>query len=492
MSENQSSYRQVVKATSVFGGVQVFNILISLVRSKFIAVLLGPTGTGFMGLLNTPIGFIQNLTGMGIGFSAVRDISEANETGDQKRLSKTLLVFRRWTWFTGLLGMLVVLVLAPFLSKFSFGDNSQTIAFILLSATLLLSSLSGGQSAILRGTRRIKDTAKAGIWGSLLGLITSIPLYYFYGINGIVPSLIIASIVGLLLSWYYSRRVKIVPVTVSYKDTINSGKEMISLGFVMTLSSLIGSAVSYLVILFISYFGGADQVGLYTGGWSITNQYVGLLFAAMGADYYPKLAGIHKDNQKVKEAVNQQAEISILIIAPIMLLYLISLPLLIRLLYTTAYLPILQFAQWVAIGMLFKTASWCMGFIFAAKGDKKMFFNVELIANVLLLALYIGGYYFLHLEGLGVAFTILYIIYCSYVYLICRKKYSFNFTRPFINLFFFFLVVTLVAFLSIYCIKGTMGYLFAVLCFLIATIYSFKELDQRIGIKEFIKNKFKK
>ena len=44
MTEEQSSYRQIVKATSVFGGVQGFNILISIIRSKVVAVLLGPAG----------------------------------------------------------------------------------------------------------------------------------------------------------------------------------------------------------------------------------------------------------------------------------------------------------------------------------------------------------------------------------------------------------------------------------------------------------------
>jgi len=44
MSEQPNSYKQIVKATSLFGGVQVFNIIISIIRSKFIAVLLGPTG----------------------------------------------------------------------------------------------------------------------------------------------------------------------------------------------------------------------------------------------------------------------------------------------------------------------------------------------------------------------------------------------------------------------------------------------------------------
>ena len=42
--KEQSSYREIFKSTSLFGGVQVFNILIAVIRTKFIAVLLGPAG----------------------------------------------------------------------------------------------------------------------------------------------------------------------------------------------------------------------------------------------------------------------------------------------------------------------------------------------------------------------------------------------------------------------------------------------------------------
>ncbi|MEG2281843.1 MAG: O-antigen translocase, partial [Rikenellaceae bacterium] len=65
MSTNQSdkkAYRDIVKATSVFGGVQVFNILIGIVRSKIIAILLGPEGMGISGLLQSATSLITGLT----------------------------------------------------------------------------------------------------------------------------------------------------------------------------------------------------------------------------------------------------------------------------------------------------------------------------------------------------------------------------------------------------------------------------------------------
>ena len=68
-SITETSYRQIMKATSIFGGVQVINIIIQIIRSKVIAVLLGTTGVGVMGLLITTISFIAKLTGFGLNTS---------------------------------------------------------------------------------------------------------------------------------------------------------------------------------------------------------------------------------------------------------------------------------------------------------------------------------------------------------------------------------------------------------------------------------------
>ena len=109
-TENRNSYKQSLKATSLFGGVQIFNILIQIIRSKFAAVLLGPEGMGVMGLLNSTITMISSFTNCGLGTSAVRNIAEANGANDTKRIALIISVFRRLVWITGLTGALICLV----------------------------------------------------------------------------------------------------------------------------------------------------------------------------------------------------------------------------------------------------------------------------------------------------------------------------------------------------------------------------------------------
>ncbi|WP_352405636.1 oligosaccharide flippase family protein, partial [Petrimonas sp.] len=174
MNKHQSSYRQIMKATSLFGGVQVFQIVISIVRSKFVALLLGPAGMGIVGLLTSTTGLVAGLTNFGLGTSAIKNISEANATGDEQRISTVISVMRRLVWITGILGAVVTLLFSPWLSQFTFGNKEYTASFAWISATLLFSQLSTGELVLLQGLRKLQDLAKANVYGSIAGLLITV------------------------------------------------------------------------------------------------------------------------------------------------------------------------------------------------------------------------------------------------------------------------------------------------------------------------------
>ena len=202
--DKSNSYNQIAKATGIFGGVQVINVFISIIRSKFVAVLLGTSGLGILGLLNATTSTIASIANLGISFSAVRTISAASGTNSQTVISRTIITLRRWVKFTGIAGALLTLVLAPKLSQWTFGNDAYTWAFVWLSITLFFQEISSGQLALLQGLRKIKQLAKANVLGSFLGLCLSLPLYYWLGLQGIVPALILTAGISLVLSWYFA------------------------------------------------------------------------------------------------------------------------------------------------------------------------------------------------------------------------------------------------------------------------------------------------
>ncbi|MGE5348154.1 MAG: oligosaccharide flippase family protein [Actinomycetota bacterium] len=136
MSEENTSYRQIMKATSIFGGVQVINIIISIVRSKFVAVLLGPGGMGIYGLFTSTTGLIEKITNLGLSTSAVRNVAAANASGDRSRIGTVVSVLRRLVWITGIAGALFTFFAAPWLSDLTFSNREYTIGFRWVAVTL--------------------------------------------------------------------------------------------------------------------------------------------------------------------------------------------------------------------------------------------------------------------------------------------------------------------------------------------------------------------
>lgn len=482
----QSSYRQIFKATSLFGGVQVFQILIGIVRTKFVAVLLGTTGVGIMGLFNAPLQLILSVTGLGITFSAVRDISEAYNSNDLTRIGVTVTTLRRWSWFAGILGLTVTVVMSPFLSEWTFGNRDYTWAFVWLSITILLQTISNGQKSLLQAGRRLKDLARASVWGSLAGLFTSVPLYYFFGIKGIVPSLIITAVTSLLLSWHFSRNVEVQAVKMNFRETYESGKSMVKLGLVITVTGVIGFLTTYILNAFISRTGGVDQVGLYNAGWNVIGQSTGLVFAAMTTDYFPRLSAINKDDSKVNKLVNHQAEMVTLILAPILVALIVAMPLLIHLLYTASFLPVVNFASWLLLGILLKGLVWPVGFIFPAKGDLKTFSIIEISALSFDVLANVMGYHFFGLIGLGISFIINYLFGITLTLSFAFKMYGFKYDKLTLKVFTISLFLVLGAFTSSFFLKNFARYLVGFIFLVITIFYTYFELNKRIGLQSLL------
>lgn len=483
-----------MKATSIFGGVQVFNIIINIIRSKFVAILLGPTGMGIAGLLTSTISLISGVTNFGLGTSAVKDISSANSTNDAVKISETITVVRRWVWITGLLGAVLTFSFSNFLSELTFGNYNYHLAFKWIAITLLINQLSTGQSVVLRGLRKIQYLAKAGMFGSIIGLLTTIPLYYIYGLEGIVPAMIVTSIVTFLLTWYYSSKVKINSSKITPTETFEKGKGMLQLGFMISLSSLIALGASYIVRIFISKTGGVDQVGLYNAGFAIINSYVGMIFTAMSTDYYPRLSEVSSSNEESRLVINHQSEIALLILSPVIMIFLVFINWVVLILYSSKFIEVNDMILWAALGIFFKAVSWSIAFIFLAKGSSKLYFWNELVTNIYLLALNLIGYKYYGLTGLGISFMIGYMLYLIQVYIVAHYKYQFYFNKGFYKIFVTQIFLAIICMLAVKLLNNMYSYLFGSLIIAISSVIAYKELDNRMDVKsmvKIIKNKFR-
>ena len=489
MADSKTSYRQIMKATSIFGGVQVFQIIIQIIRSKFIAILLGPVGMGITGLLTTTTSFINILTSFGLGTSAVKDVAAANATCNEIRLATIVKVLQRLVWITGTLGTIITLVFSPLLSELTFGDKSYTGAFIWISITLLFTQLTSGRMVVLQGMQKIQYLAKANLYGSVLGLLITIPIYYKMGKDGIVPGIIIASFVSLVLAWFFGRKIIIKDTRVSRIRTIAEGKSMLTMGFSISLSVLLSVCASYIVRIFISRTGSLADVGLYSAGFSIVTMYVGMIFNAMGTDFYPRLSAVAHDNSLCYQTINQQAEIAILILAPILIVFLVFIHWVVIFLYSNQFVSINNMIIWAALGIFFKVIHWLMGFLFLVKGDIKIYFWNEFVSIIYTLILNLIGYHFWGLTGLGISFFCSYLISTIQYYLISNIKFSFTFNTVFIRLFIYQFGFAVIAFLGVVFLPSLYPYIIGLIMISLSFGLSYRELDKRLEIRALLTGK---
>ena len=497
MNDNQQSYRKVLNATSLFGGVQFINIILRLIRSKAIALLIGPIGMGISNLLLTTMELINGLTNLGLERSAVKDISLANTNSNSKSVAITISILKKLVWLTITVGVILMVLLAPWLSEITFGNKDYTISFRWISIALLFKQLSSSQLAILQGLRKLKSLAKANLLGNFIGLLITLPLYYYYKIDAIVPAIIIATFMSFVFTYYYSHKLDIESVTISRKEAVSEGKGMINLGVMLSLSSLITLLVAYIIRIYIGSANETEElglidVGLYSAGFVILNSYVGIIFNAMGTDYFPRLSEIANDIKKLRKTVLEQATVAILLITPIIVVFLACAPFIIVILYSHEFSPIVTMVTWGILGMIFKAVSWSMGYMIIAKGDSKVFIKTAIGFNTILLSINIIGYHFGGLEGVGISFFIYYIIHFIAIRIITYYRYDFYFEKGFYKIFTFTVIMCFLAFSITFIPSSILKNSLMIGLIVVSCWYSYKELDKKIGVKDYLAGIFKR
>ena len=425
-----NSYRNIIKGSSFFGGVQVFNIIVTLIRGKFVAVILGPEGMGISALFSSASNTIQRFASLGLNQSIVRDVAE--DSGDQQKLETTIRTSLRLTNLTALTGLVVCVAFCIPLSRITFGSSSYWWQFMILGIGVALAIAGTGKLSVLQGLHEVKRISKASVIGGLTGLFIGIPLFYLFGYYGIVPSIVA---IFLALYIFYSISLKkcyqfIYPKK-NWKDYYPIARKLLSLGIILMSGDLIATLVSYLINLFVRLMGSVDDVGLYQAANSVTNQFSGVIFAALAMDYFPRLSKVVSDNKKMREVVNRQSEIVAWMITPAMALLILSAPLLIRILLSDNFHSIMPLMRWMGLGMLFRAFSFPMAYITFAKGNKKVFFILEgIIANSMTLILSCLFYHWFGLIGLGYALVVDNALCMLLYFIVNHRLYDYNFSKP--------------------------------------------------------------
>lgn len=429
MSEKRDdSYNHVLKYTSLFGGVQVLSILIGLVRNKAMALILGAGGMGFNALLTSMQNFASQCTNLGISFGAVPRLSELHEHQENEQLRYNIQVIRLWSLIAAALGMVFCVVASPLMNHLSFTWGNHTLHYAMLALAVAMSAITGGETAIMKATRQLGKVAIAQILTVIATLFVSVPLYYFYGHSGVVPAIVLIAFATMLITLSYSYRS--FPFRFDFcRSMLREGSCMIRLGVAYILAAAIGSASEMAIRAYLNVVGSMDDVGLYNAAFMITITYAGFVFSAMETDYFPRLSGYKDSPAEMCLTVNNQIEVSLLLVAPLLIFFMVFLPILLPALYSGKFMPVLGMMKITILAMYFRSISLPIEYIPLAKGDSRSYLFLEAIYDVLVVLLVCTGYHLLSLAGTGIALTLASMVNLGVVLWYTYYKYGYQLSR---------------------------------------------------------------
>ena len=217
-----SSSRGLIKSMLIIGSAQVVNILISIVRMKVLAVLLGPSGVGLLSIYNSLLSMVQQTAGLGMGSSGVREI--ASSRGDEATLSRVRRVLFAAHLIQGTLAMLAVWLLRERIAIWLFGDAVRATEVGLIGIAILLGLLASAQTALLQGLRKIGDLGRVTVIGAFVGTLVGLAAVWLQGERGLIWFILVQPLAAVLIALHYTRRLpKPIAARLSLVETWESG-----------------------------------------------------------------------------------------------------------------------------------------------------------------------------------------------------------------------------------------------------------------------------
>jgi len=471
-----TSHKSILKATGIFGFVQLVKIVLGIVSIKIVAVYLGVSGIGQLGLLQSVISLIAAVSGFGLQTIVVREISLVYK---KENYSKTLNLLHNWAFYVGIIGFLFFLITAPFFVTNIFKEFSLFWA-ILLGIQFVFSSLATFRAAVLQGTQQLKVLAFSQVVSAIILSVLSMVLYYFLGAKAIVYVLFANSFIGFFIQTYFTNEIKLVPDFLTFESLKSKIKPYFITGTLFSLNVIFG----YLCSLIIKYFlkettASIEIVGYYEVASTIMISYVGLVFTSMSSDFYPRLTSIAHLKEEAAILINNQIQIALLLVLPIIVFVYAFGNQILSLFYSPSFLPVFTILKLGLFSVAIKAITWPLGFYLLAVGNTRRYFKQELFSDFLNVSLSILGYYYFGLLGLGMAMALNFMLYGVFITYIMYTKYEFHYLKQTLNTIVFSVVIAVLAMVLSECAFN--NYML-ILLFSIAALHSLFHIHKKIDL----------
>ena len=367
------AFARILRSSALLGGAQVVTLGTAFLRAKLIAVLIGPAGVGLVGILTSFNGNLSSLVGWGLGTTAVRTISAADDLDRPAKIAAVRKLGNSLTW----LGLLAVLLLFWPVGQLTFNSADYNLELFLAGLAVPCLVATSVWSSLLQSSGQIKSLARVQIISALSGLVLGLPFIWLFGVTGIAASILIAAIVPAIVSWKAAGNHCSISSAEAESDDIRT---LLRLGSALMAVAFLGQLSAYIVQLMLTRRHGLESAGYYQAAFVIAGSLPGFVFTAMSTDFFPRVAAV-KTEAEAQDLCEKQIQAGLLLALPLIAGLLTLGQFCIHLLYARSFEPAIPLLPWMIWGIFFRLLSWPMGFWLIARGSSRAVVIVTAATN---------------------------------------------------------------------------------------------------------------
>ena len=408
-----------VKTISL-SSVSVSTRIISLlVVNKVLALIVGPSGYAIIGQLQNIISATLSASS---GFLNNGVIKYTSEYHDQPR--KLANIWQSAFKISLILIILIALILTIFSSNIAshlLNNSNYDFIFSIFGLTLIFYVFNGLILAILNGKKEILVHTKITIFGSLISLLMTTGLTFFYGLEGALIALVTNQSIVFFVSLFYARRFNWFKTIFKLNKDNQGVTRLIKFGS-MGLAGALAIPLAHILIRnsLINNFG-IDYAGYWDAMWRISTVYLMFLTSVLSIYFLPKFSEISDKTAIKTEFIKGYLYLIPSTITISALIYIFSSQIIIAL-FSEDFLKMQDLFFWQLSGDIIKMCSWLIGYFFIAKAYIKIVVFSELIfaATFYLLTQFFTSKF--GFEGVSIAYFINYIIHFVFMASVLKLK----------------------------------------------------------------------
>jgi len=391
----------------------------------------------------------------------------------------------------GLVGMSLIMIFAAPICRLTFGNTAHIWGLRLVALVVLVEGIAAKQKAILQGLRRVGELSLCQVMGAIGGTVAAFPLVLLLKDHGIPGFLVVASTSAMLASWWFARQLNIRHIKLTRQEFRTELRGLLNIGVAALVTGFVGASLVYLMRLVVMRQLGMDAVGLCQATWMLSSTYVGVVLAALGTDFYPRLTAVCNDHAASNRLINEQTEMGVLITFPGILATMVLAPWILELVYSRAFLAATDVIRWQILGDALKVVCWPLGVISFAQGRAKLFTATEVSFAVVQVALLFLCVELWQFEGVGIGFFLHHLLYTIVMLGVARALTGFSWSRNCRNIVLTVGLVTTGVFLLTHYVRQSVSLPVGLGVTLLATWWSLKKSKELLG-KDYLGTVYKK